>query len=256
MTGARGRRPSGCRSSSPRPARWSGCRADRCTLLDWARQPAALVTYGAEPRRDRRDRAGRADRPGGQAAAAGQRRAEPAEGVDQRRHRPGARHRARDHAPFTRGGVGYTVLGSVPPTAAERRRGRYDRRRSRAGRRRRPIEVRGLVKRYGELTAVAGVDLTVNAGDVYGYLGPNGAGKTTSLRMMLGLIRPDRGHACGCSGATRRQTVRRARGRRRVRRGADVLPVPERPAQPRAAGRVRRRRRAGSGSTGRSTPSS
>jgi ABC-2 type transport system ATP-binding protein len=56
-----------------------------------------------------------------------------------------------------------------------------------------PIEVRGLIKRYGELTAVAGVDLTVNAGDVYGYLGPNGAGKTTSLRMMLGLIRPSEG---------------------------------------------------------------
>jgi ABC-2 type transport system ATP-binding protein len=56
-----------------------------------------------------------------------------------------------------------------------------------------PIEVRGLVKRYGELTAVAGVDLTVEAGDVYGYLGPNGAGKTTSLRMMLGLIRPTAG---------------------------------------------------------------
>ena len=56
-----------------------------------------------------------------------------------------------------------------------------------------PVEVRGLVKRYGELTAVDGVDLTVNAGDVYGYLGPNGAGKTTSLRMMLGLIRPTSG---------------------------------------------------------------
>jgi ABC-2 type transport system ATP-binding protein len=56
-----------------------------------------------------------------------------------------------------------------------------------------PIEVRGLVKRYGELTAVDGVDLTVERGDVYGYLGPNGAGKTTSLRMMLGLIRPDEG---------------------------------------------------------------
>jgi ABC-2 type transport system ATP-binding protein len=56
-----------------------------------------------------------------------------------------------------------------------------------------PVEVRGLVKRYGELTAVDGVDLTVNAGDVYGYLGPNGAGKTTSLRMMLGLIRPTEG---------------------------------------------------------------
>ena len=56
-----------------------------------------------------------------------------------------------------------------------------------------PIEVRGLVKRYGELVAVAGVDLTVEPGDVYGYLGPNGAGKTTSLRMMLGLIRPTEG---------------------------------------------------------------
>ena len=56
-----------------------------------------------------------------------------------------------------------------------------------------PVEVRGLVKRYGDLTAVAGVDLTVRAGDVYGYLGPNGAGKTTSLRMMLGLIRPTAG---------------------------------------------------------------
>src|SRR6266536_5018944 len=56
-----------------------------------------------------------------------------------------------------------------------------------------PIEVRGLVKRYGEITAVDDVDLTVNPGDVFGYLGPNGAGKTTSLRMMLGLIRPTEG---------------------------------------------------------------
>jgi ABC-2 type transport system ATP-binding protein len=56
-----------------------------------------------------------------------------------------------------------------------------------------PLEVHGLVKRYGGLTAVAGVDVTVNVGDVYGYLGPNGAGKTTSLRMMLGLIRPTAG---------------------------------------------------------------
>ncbi len=58
-----------------------------------------------------------------------------------------------------------------------------------------PIEARGLVKRYGDITAVDHVDLTVQAGDVYGYLGPNGAGKTTSLRMLLGLIRPDEGSA-------------------------------------------------------------
>jgi ABC-2 type transport system ATP-binding protein len=57
------------------------------------------------------------------------------------------------------------------------------------------VEARGLVKTYGEITAVDNVDLTVEAGDVYGYLGPNGAGKTTSLRMLLGLIRPSSGSA-------------------------------------------------------------
>ena len=56
-----------------------------------------------------------------------------------------------------------------------------------------PVTARGLVKRYGDILAVAGVDLTVESGDVFGYLGPNGAGKTTSLRMMLGLIRPTGG---------------------------------------------------------------
>src|SRR6185436_6070390 len=58
-----------------------------------------------------------------------------------------------------------------------------------------PVEMRGLSKRYGERIAVDHVHLTVRAGDVYGYLGPNGAGKTTSLRMLLGLIRPDEGTA-------------------------------------------------------------
>ncbi len=56
-----------------------------------------------------------------------------------------------------------------------------------------PVVARRLVKRYGELTAVDHVDLTVERGDVFGYLGPNGAGKTTSLRMLLGLIRPTSG---------------------------------------------------------------
>ena len=58
-----------------------------------------------------------------------------------------------------------------------------------------PVEARGLVKRYGDIVAVDHVDLTVQAGNVYGYLGPNGAGKTTSLRMLLGLIRPTEGSA-------------------------------------------------------------
>jgi ABC-2 type transport system ATP-binding protein len=56
-----------------------------------------------------------------------------------------------------------------------------------------PVEARGLTKRYGEITAVDALDLTVEAGDVYGFLGPNGAGKTTTLRMLLGLIRPSSG---------------------------------------------------------------
>src|SRR5690348_10900401 len=56
-----------------------------------------------------------------------------------------------------------------------------------------PVEARGLVKRYGNVVAVAGVDLSVEPGDVYGYLGPNGAGKTTTLRMLLGLVHPDEG---------------------------------------------------------------
>jgi ABC-2 type transport system ATP-binding protein len=56
-----------------------------------------------------------------------------------------------------------------------------------------PIVTRGLTKRYGELVAVADLDLTVRAGEVYGFLGPNGAGKTTTLRMLLGLIRPSGG---------------------------------------------------------------
>src|SRR5437660_8155300 len=58
-----------------------------------------------------------------------------------------------------------------------------------------PVEARGLFKRYGDIVAVDHVDLNVDTGDVYGYLGPNGAGKTTSLRMLLGLIRPNEGAA-------------------------------------------------------------
>jgi ABC-2 type transport system ATP-binding protein len=56
-----------------------------------------------------------------------------------------------------------------------------------------PVEARGLVKRYGHILAVDRVDLTVHAGDVYGFLGPNGAGKTTAMRMLLGLLAADEG---------------------------------------------------------------
>jgi ABC-type multidrug transport system ATPase subunit len=50
------------------------------------------------------------------------------------------------------------------------------------------IRTEGLTKRYGGLTAVDGVDLRVDQGDLFGFLGPNGSGKTTTVRMLLGLV--------------------------------------------------------------------
>jgi ABC-type multidrug transport system ATPase subunit len=55
------------------------------------------------------------------------------------------------------------------------------------------IATRGLVKRFGEHAAVAGIDLEVPRGCVYGFLGPNGSGKTTTIRMLLGLAFPTAG---------------------------------------------------------------
>jgi ABC-2 type transport system ATP-binding protein len=55
------------------------------------------------------------------------------------------------------------------------------------------IATTGLVKRYGRLRAVDGIDLDVRAGDVYGFLGANGSGKTTTVRMLLGLVLPTSG---------------------------------------------------------------
>jgi ABC-2 type transport system ATP-binding protein len=57
------------------------------------------------------------------------------------------------------------------------------------------IEASGLVKTFGEVRAVDGVDLGVRRGSVYGVLGPNGAGKTTTIRMLATLLRPDGGSA-------------------------------------------------------------
>ena len=55
------------------------------------------------------------------------------------------------------------------------------------------IEARGLVKTYSGVTAVDGIDLLIEEGDVVGLLGPNGAGKTTTLMMLLGITTPDAG---------------------------------------------------------------
>jgi ABC-2 type transport system ATP-binding protein len=76
------------------------------------------------------------------------------------------------------------------------------------------IEIHGLVKRYGDLTAVAGIDLTVAAGEIFGILGPNGAGKTTTLEMIEGLRQPDAGaiRVAGIDAVARSDEVRRLIG--------------------------------------------
>ncbi|MEU3572984.1 ATP-binding cassette domain-containing protein, partial [Kitasatospora sp. NPDC036755] len=72
------------------------------------------------------------------------------------------------------------------------------------------IEVQNLTKRYGERTVVAGLTCTVRPGAVTGFLGPNGAGKSTTMRMILGLTRPDAGSA-GIGGRPYRELTYPAR---------------------------------------------
>ena len=57
------------------------------------------------------------------------------------------------------------------------------------------IRTEALRKTYGEIVALQSLDLTVEAGTIFGFLGPNGAGKTTTLRLLAGLARPSSGHA-------------------------------------------------------------
>lgn len=57
------------------------------------------------------------------------------------------------------------------------------------------IEISGLTKRFGSVTAVSGLSFTVEPGVITGFFGPNGAGKTTTLRILLGLVRADAGSA-------------------------------------------------------------
>lgn len=57
------------------------------------------------------------------------------------------------------------------------------------------ISVNGLIKTYGDFTAVDGITFEVFKGEVFGVLGPNGAGKTTTLEMLVGLRKPDGGSA-------------------------------------------------------------
>ena len=87
------------------------------------------------------------------------------------------------------------------------------------------LRATGLVKRYRRTLAVAGIDLTVGAGERVGLLGPNGAGKTTTLMMLLGVIRPDEGSV---EIAGHRLPGQRSQALAEVGFAAGYLPLPER----------------------------
>jgi ABC-2 type transport system ATP-binding protein len=76
---------------------------------------------------------------------------------------------------------------------------------------RQAVVVQGLTKHYGDLVAVAGVDFTVQPGEVFGFLGPNGAGKSTTINMLCTLVEPTAGSAqvAGFDVVRERDAVRR-----------------------------------------------
>jgi ABC-2 type transport system ATP-binding protein len=73
------------------------------------------------------------------------------------------------------------------------------------------VEVDGLIKRFGEVEAVRGIDLAVRPGEIFGFLGPNGAGKSTTINMLCTLLRPTAGRArvAGHDVVAERDSVRR-----------------------------------------------
>jgi ABC-2 type transport system ATP-binding protein len=76
------------------------------------------------------------------------------------------------------------------------------------------IEVRGVTKRYGSVTALRDLDLTVEKGEVYGFLGPNGAGKSTTIDVLLDFVRPTDGRArvLGMDAREQGEAIRRRTG--------------------------------------------
>ncbi|MFA1543714.1 ATP-binding cassette domain-containing protein [Actinomadura monticuli] len=73
------------------------------------------------------------------------------------------------------------------------------------------VEVDGLIKKFGDVEAVRGIDFTVRAGEIFGFLGPNGAGKSTTINMLCTLLRPSGGRArvAGHDVVAERDSVRR-----------------------------------------------
>jgi len=81
------------------------------------------------------------------------------------------------------------------------------------------IRTEELAKRYGRITALAGLSMSIPAGDVFGFLGPNGAGKTTAVKLLLGLARPSAGEGWVLGAPLSDRTAHR-----RARRGVGCLP--------------------------------
>lgn len=73
------------------------------------------------------------------------------------------------------------------------------------------LEVRGLKRHFGSVAAVDGLDLTVRAGEIYGFLGVNGAGKTTTIRTLMGIIAAEAGTISLMGETTRRTSVKQKR---------------------------------------------
>ena len=81
------------------------------------------------------------------------------------------------------------------------------------------IRTEELAKRYGKITALAGLTMSIPAGDVFGFLGPNGAGKTTAVKLLLGLARPSSGEGWVLGAPLSDRTAHRS-----ARRGVGYLP--------------------------------
>jgi ABC-2 type transport system ATP-binding protein len=79
------------------------------------------------------------------------------------------------------------------------------------------IELGGVEKRFGDVVALDGLDLTVEEGEIFGFLGPNGAGKSTTINVLLDFVRPDTGRVSVLGHDARAETVA-------VRRRTGVLP--------------------------------
>ena len=100
------------------------------------------------------------------------------------------------------------------------------------------ISIEQMVKTFGSTRALDGLDLTVEEGEVHGFLGPNGAGKTVTIRILLGLLRADRGSAVLLGGDVHGLAGGVHHTRQVALGGADRHPTREQVAVVEAADRV------------------